>query len=139
MKNVTAKHLHLTVLTPEGSLLDVPDADWVQAQLADGYRIGVYPGHAPLLAETQTAALRYAVAGQEQQTAILEAGILRIGARQALLLTGGPAGEIAGAGPGATAAAQSYDRLAGALLATLQADPSAVRGADDAPADENAP
>ena len=49
----------LTVLTPEQTLLDVQRVAWVQVQLADGGPIGVYPGHAPLLAETTAAPLRY--------------------------------------------------------------------------------
>jgi len=136
---VAAKRLQLTVLTPEGPWLEVPDAEWVQLQLADGGGVGIYPDHAPLLAETQTSALRYAAGGQEQQTAILETGILRVETKRVLLLTSGPA-DAAGTNSGsASVEGQSFDRLAGALLATLQADASAVWEADDAEADENAP
>lgn len=120
-------------------MLDVPDAEWVQVRLADGGGVGVYPGHAPLLAETQTAALRYASGKQEQQTATLEAGILRVETGQVLLLTGGAIRERNSTAAGAAVAAQSYDRLAGALLAALQADVSVLREADDTTADENAP
>lgn len=86
---MTANPLRLTVLTPAGPLLDVSDVAWVQAQLADGGGLGIYPQHTPLLAETQTAPLRYVVAGQERQTERLEAGILRVSEGQVLLLTGG--------------------------------------------------
>ena len=48
------------VLTPIKTLLDVEGVAWVQVRLADGGGIGIYPGHAPLLAETVTAPLRYA-------------------------------------------------------------------------------
>lgn len=67
----------LTVLTPEQTLLDVHRVAWVQAQLADGGPIGVYPGHAPLLAETVAAPLRYKDPSGEH-TLDLNAGILQV-------------------------------------------------------------
>ncbi|HNT78151.1 MAG TPA: hypothetical protein PKH77_24320 [Anaerolineae bacterium] len=86
---MAAKPLRLTVLTPNGLLLDETEVAWVQAQLADGGGLGIYPGHAPLLAETEAAALRYAVAGKERQTERLEAGILRVNGGEVRLLTSG--------------------------------------------------
>jgi hypothetical protein len=47
--------LRLIVTTPAETILDVPDVRWVQARLADGGGIGIWPGHAPLLAETVAA------------------------------------------------------------------------------------
>lgn len=84
------RRLRLTVLTPAGALLDVDDAAWVQVPLADGGSVGIYPGHAPLLAETRRAPLRYAAAGEERRTEELEAGILQVTGHRVLLLTGGP-------------------------------------------------
>ena len=52
--------MRLTVLTPAETLLEVEGVKWVRVQLADGGRISIWPGHAPLLAETVAAALRYA-------------------------------------------------------------------------------
>ena len=71
------KSLRLTVLTPAETLLDVAEVAWVQVQLSDGGGIGIYPGHAPLLAETITAPLRYAD-GLGEHVLDLEAGILQV-------------------------------------------------------------
>jgi len=71
------KPLRLMVLTPAKTLLEVEEATWVQARLADGGGISVYPGHAPLLAETVTAPLRYAD-GSGEHALDLEAGILQV-------------------------------------------------------------
>lgn len=119
---MATKSLRLIILTSAGALLDVPDVTWVQARLADGGGLGVYPGHAPLLAETQTAALRYGVAGKERQTERLEAGILRVTPGHVLLLTGGAPSEGA-VNASAPDAPPAFDRLAAALLAAGQLDP----------------
>jgi len=71
------KPLRLMVLTPAKMLLEVEGVAWVQARLADGGGISVYPGHAPLLAETVTAPLRYAD-GSGEHALDLEAGILQV-------------------------------------------------------------
>lgn len=113
---MAAKRLHLAVLTPGGTLLDVADAAWVQAPLADGSSVGIYPGHAPLLAETQRAALRYATATGKHQTEELQAGILQVTGSDVLLFTGGSAAE--GAPPDEI---QQFERLTGALLGRLPA------------------
>ena len=52
--------MRLTVLTPAETLLEVEGVKWVRVQLADGGGISIWPGHAPLLAETVAAELRYA-------------------------------------------------------------------------------
>ncbi len=68
--------LRLVVLTPEESVLDVSGVRWVQAQLVDGGGIGIWPGHAPLLAETVAAPLRYADKSGEHALPLV-GGILR--------------------------------------------------------------
>lgn len=106
------RRIRLTVLTPAGVLLDVADVVWVQVPLADGGSVGIYPGHAPLLAETRRAALRYVAAGEERRTEELAAGILWVKSPLVLLLTGG-------AGAAARAPVddvQQFERLLGALL-----------------------
>jgi F-type H+-transporting ATPase subunit epsilon len=80
--------LHLTVLLPGEVLLDGIDIAWVQVQLADGGGIGIYPGHAPLLAETVTAPLRYAD-DEGEHTLDLVAGILHVDSQGATILTTG--------------------------------------------------
>lgn len=69
--------LRLAVLTPAETLIEVEEAKWVQAQLADGSRISIWPGHAPLLGETVAAPLRYADEAGEHMLN-LEAGILQV-------------------------------------------------------------
>ena len=71
------KSFRLTVLTPEQTLLDTQGVAWVQVHLADGSPIGVYPGHAPLLAETVAAPLRYQDPSGEHAVD-LNAGILQV-------------------------------------------------------------
>jgi len=80
------RRLRLTVLTPDETLIEVDEAAWVQARLADGGGIGIWPGHAPLVAETVTAPLRYADAAGEHSLN-LEAGILQIDESGVVILT----------------------------------------------------
>ncbi|MBM4431807.1 MAG: hypothetical protein FJ026_15895 [Chloroflexi bacterium] len=82
--------LQLTVQTPRQIVLDAADVRWVQAQLADGGGIGIWPGHAPLLAETVAGPLRYADDSGEHEL-LLRAGILRIVAQQVTIYTTGSA------------------------------------------------
>jgi F0F1-type ATP synthase epsilon subunit len=82
------KLLRLTVLTPAETLLDVEEVAWVQARLADGGGIGIYPRHAPLLAETVTAPLRYADSSGEHTLGV-EAGILQVDGDGVTILTSG--------------------------------------------------
>lgn len=97
--------------------------------------MGIYPGHAPLLAETRAAPLRYATTvapTTRHQTEDLEGGILQIAANRVLLLTGGPVFAQAGGDLRSQEETQRFDRLAGTLLAALQADPAAAWGIDGA-------
>ena len=80
--------LRLTVLTPAETLLDVEEVAWAQIRLADGGGIGIYPGHAPLLAETVSAPLRYADRSGVH-TLDLEAGILQVDRGGVTVLTSG--------------------------------------------------
>lgn len=114
--------MRLTVLTPARTLLDVESVAWVQAQLADGGPIGIYPGHAPLLAETAAAPLCYADRSGERALD-LDAGILRIRGEGVTVLTIGVA--ILGASEllGTAENDRHFDRLARQLLTTLSAQP----------------
>jgi F0F1-type ATP synthase epsilon subunit len=62
----------------------------VQARLADGGGIGIWPGHAPLIAETASAPLRYADETGEHSLS-LKAGILHIEKTGVTVLTDGQA------------------------------------------------
>jgi F-type H+-transporting ATPase subunit epsilon len=80
----------LVVLTPVQTLLTATDVAWAQIQLADGGPIGIYPGHAPLLAETVDGPLRYADESGEHSLH-LRAGILSISQDGVTVLTAGQA------------------------------------------------
>jgi len=124
--------LRLRVLTPAETLLDVEGVAWAQVRLADGGGIGIYPGHAPLLAETVTAPLHYADQSGEH-VLDLEAGILQVDCGGVTVLTSGvsqtsedfdelgravsqPSEILA-----EVSAVAHFDRLARELLATVQA------------------
>ncbi len=114
----------MTVITPEAALLDVADVAWVQLHLAGGSSVGIYPGHAPLLAETQPGALRYATTAGGEETVALEAGILQVLRGRVTVFTSGRLDAprtLPADGTG------HFDRLAKALLAGLGAEPSAVQ------------
>lgn len=119
--------LRLAVLTPMGTLLDADEVAWVQARLADGGTIGIYPGHAPLLAETVAAVLRYADPAGEHALE-LEAGVLHVDGGGVTVLIGGLAqsGEAVQADESAR-----FDRLARELLTTLEAHADGVLDVSD--------
>ncbi|HEY89070.1 MAG TPA: hypothetical protein G4N98_04960 [Thermoflexia bacterium] len=108
----------LTVLTPVEELLQARDVARVQVQLADGVGLGIYPGHAPLLAETVAAPLRYE-AGGEEHALELDAGILHILANEEVVLY--VPGELRAQGDLQAEKTESarFERLAQTLLAAL--------------------
>ena len=69
--------LRVRILIPGDTLLDAANVRWVQARLADGADLGIWPGHGPLLAETVDAPLRYQDESG-QHSVWVQAGILRI-------------------------------------------------------------
>jgi F0F1-type ATP synthase epsilon subunit len=83
-----AKPLHLVVLTPVKRLIEATGVAWAQIQLADGGPIRIYPGHAPLLAETVDGPLRYADESGEHSLDLL-AGILSTNLDGLTVLTAG--------------------------------------------------
>lgn len=82
-----AKSLSVRVITPAEIILEVKDTAWVQVQLIDG-SLGIWPGHAPLLAETVSAQLRY-TDGTNEHALDVEAGILQIDREGVTIFTGG--------------------------------------------------
>ena len=69
--------MHLQILTPAEALLEVEEAQRIHVRLADGTGLSIYPGHAPLLAETVTAPVRYVDASGEHEFDA-EGGILEV-------------------------------------------------------------
>jgi hypothetical protein len=116
---MVAKSLRLTVLTPAETLLDAEKVAWVQAHLADGGGFGIWPGHAPLIAETVNAPLRYADDAGEHALD-LEAGFLRVDREGVMLLTSGLARTPAALETPEDSDGTGFDRLAGALLAAME-------------------
>ena len=121
-----SKTLRLTVLTPAETVLDVEKVGRVQAHLADGGGIGIYPGHAPLTAETVTAPLRYADPSGEH-TIDLEAGVLLVETDGVTIFTSGPAQTFKVSETGKVSDEARFNRLTQALLATMQAQPQEMQ------------
>jgi F0F1-type ATP synthase epsilon subunit len=113
----------LQVLTPAEALLDEEEVGWMRVVLADGGSMGIRPGHAPLLAETAAGALQYGSRedeqGREHATLDLEAGILRVDRDRVTVFTGGLAQTFGTEYRLDTTDAERFDRLARALLSTL--------------------
>ena len=111
--------LTLKVLTPEGILYKEENLYAVNIPLADGCPIGVRPGHAPLIAETDQGKVQYRSSGSENEIH-LHAGVLDIRDNMIILLT---AGEVEKT-PEAIAEAvpTEYDRLMQTLIQQIQHD-----------------
>jgi len=118
------RRLHLLVLTPTETLLDVDALAWVQLKLADGGGLGIYPGHAPLLAETVAGPLHYATASGEETSVDLPAGVLQICDHEITVFTLGELGDKAGIDLEKDAGLAQFERLSRALLAALQSGAS---------------
>ncbi len=114
--------LRLQVVTPVETLLDVEPVQYIRLRLADGGGLSIYPGHAPLLAETVAGAVCYTDAAGTHEIE-LEAGILSITPQGVTILAPGAlhaAGE-ASARPDAEREVR-FERLAATLLETLRAE-----------------
>jgi F0F1-type ATP synthase epsilon subunit len=122
---VNLRLFRLAVWTPEEPLLDAEEVAWVQVHLADGGGIGIYPGHAPLVAETATAPLRYADPAGEHALD-LEAGILQVDAEGVMIFTSGTSQPCEGGKPSQGLEEAHFDRLAQALVATMRAQPDGM-------------
>jgi len=83
-----ADPLRFVVLTPEKALLDVGGVRKVRVLLADGGWLSVYPGHAPLLAETVAGPVAYVTESGDAEIALTE-GIVRIGDGTVTIFVGG--------------------------------------------------
>ncbi|MBC7262307.1 MAG: hypothetical protein H5T63_09860 [Chloroflexi bacterium] len=97
-------------------MLEAFNVHWIQVRLVDGGEIGILPGHAPLLAETVTAPVRYADDAGEHAV-LVHAGILQITPGEVSIYTTGLAEE--GAIPTTPAGfdeEKPFARLMGTLL-----------------------
>jgi F0F1-type ATP synthase epsilon subunit len=78
------------VNTPDGLLIEEEGISSITVPLASGYPIGIRPGHARLIAETQKGKVRLHSAQNEQQYE-LHAGVLTIWNDVVTILTAGEA------------------------------------------------
>jgi F0F1-type ATP synthase epsilon subunit len=117
------------VLTPAETLLRVEAARWIHVRLADGAGISIYPGHAPLLAETITASLRYADASGEHGFDA-RAGILQIRDDHVRVFTSGESEPAERPASSAISEERRFDRLARELQARLEGEDQDILEAD---------
>jgi F0F1-type ATP synthase epsilon subunit len=78
----------LRILTPEGVIFEVDALEAIRVPIAVGGTIGLRPGHAPLIAETSTGAVKYR-SDPEAGEISLHPGILDIRDNQVTILTAG--------------------------------------------------
>ena len=112
--------IQLQIITPVATLIDITEASWVRARLADGAPISIWPHHAPLLAETVVGQLEYE---DENGVAAVDvgAGILHVAHNMVTVLT---LGEEVDYREIDSEDEQTFDRLADELLTTLHAPPA---------------
>jgi F0F1-type ATP synthase epsilon subunit len=108
---VLAESLRLIVCTPSETVIEAEQVQWVHVKLVQAKTLTIWPGHARLLAETNTEALRYADAGGEH-TVDLPAGILQVWDNTVTLYLAGTLGERAWSQD----REERFDRLAEAML-----------------------
>jgi F0F1-type ATP synthase epsilon subunit len=99
------------VWSPAETVIDVEHVQWVHLELNRARPLTIWPGHAPLLAETTGEMVRYA---DDAGTHAVELppGMLELRENEVLILVGGALQPSAEDGEG-------FERLTDALLATL--------------------
>ena len=111
-----AEPLRLIVLTPSKTVVDVEQIQWVHVNLAGSKALTIWPGHASLLAETATDALRYADAAGTH-TLDLPGGVLQVRGSTVTLFLAGTLGEQSWP----EGADERFERLAETMLAQSSA------------------
>ena len=91
---MVAESLRLIVWTPSETVIEAERVQWVHVKLVQAKALTIWPGHARLLAETTTEALRYADASGEH-VVDLPAGILQVWDNTVTLFLAGTLGERA--------------------------------------------
>ena len=82
-----AQTLHLLVLSPDSTILDVEQVKNVRARLRGDTWLSIYPGHAPLLAELLPGNLVYAT-GERRDELDISTGILQVSKNQITVFIG---------------------------------------------------
>jgi F0F1-type ATP synthase epsilon subunit len=83
-----AELLRLRVWSPAETVADIQGVQWVHVELSRARPLTIWPGHAPLLAETAAESLRYADDAGEH-TLALSPGMLQVHENEVLILVGG--------------------------------------------------
>lgn len=113
---MSTEFLKLKILTPEGAVLETDSLTSVNVPLADGCPIGIRPGHAALIAETEQGTVHYRGPNQEDKIK-LHAGVLDIRDNGIIILTPGEVSKIPSeiTQPSET----EYDRLMNTLVENI--------------------
>lgn len=122
--------LRFHILAPPGrTVLQASHVRKVRVLLADGGWLSVYPGHAPLLAETLPGPVTYVV-DEETVTIELAGGIVQVGQGEVTLFADDRVSPVDGDGvaDGVAHEAATFDRLAQVLLVSLSAHTDGVLG-----------
>ena len=118
--------LRFSVLTPGKTILDVANVRKVRVKLADHGWLSVFPRHAPLLAETMAGPVTYTTEAGDEAVSLSES-ILQIAENDVTLYSGGELTATTATGV-TDADATHFDRLARALMQSLQALPTEALG-----------
>ena len=110
------EHVNLYVLSPEEIIYE-GRVLWVQAPLTDGL-IGIWPGHAPLIASLKEGHIRFDTDRGVEQVAV-RSGILRVGVERCVILVGSLASTHETPGVGTEALVAEFEQV---LSETLPED-----------------
>jgi len=111
--------LTLQVLTPEGIIFELANLDSINVPLSDDCPIGIRPGHAPLIAETNAGSVTYLI-NNEKQHIDLYPGVLQIRDNNVKIITAGKLGEEAT--ESGDTVIKEYDRLMQTLIKKLSSE-----------------
>ena len=126
-----AEPLRLMVWTPSATLIDAENVEWVHITLIGDQGLTIWPGHAPLLGETDVDAVGYAdQAGTH--TIDLPSGIVQVENNTVTLFLVGTLDEQAWPREGD---GERFERLAETMLGALERD---ARSEDRFPGREQA-
>jgi len=84
--------LTLRILSPEGKIIEIENLSAVNILMVNDRSIGIRPGHAPLIAETNRGAVTYRKSGEEENIHI-HAGVMEIRDNLVTILTAGEVSE----------------------------------------------
>jgi F0F1-type ATP synthase epsilon subunit len=105
-----AEPLRLVVWTPSETLVDVDQVEWVHVELAGSGGLTIWPGHAPLVAESSADVMRYADR-TGTQAVDLAAGVLQVEGHTVTVFLAGQAWP--------SAETERFERLSVALRQSL--------------------